>query len=455
MEWSARPKADLYALSSAHMLDTLFLGRYRVLRQLGEGGMGKVYLARQTDLNRDVVIKVMHEHVASESRFQERFQQEMLAMAQFQHPYAVTLYDAHIETDEGPAIIMEYVKGKTLDLVLKENKYFSPQRASRLLTQLCEVLSTAHQQGIIHRDLKPSNLMVTDPDTQFEKIKVMDFGLAKLAKLTPVGHQHQTSYHQQTASGENLLGTPAYVSPEQARGDHVTHRSDLYSVGVILYEMLTGRLPFQGLSTMDTLLAHAIEQPPAMTDEDIVVPDSIEQVVLRCMAKAPEERYNSSRELLDDYLRALALPDGRQLAAPQRDDPTDLPPIPHTLDPNVMVFRIQAWMPRTIASVKLAGFIQDARGEVIENSPGRVRVILGAKNTAYRPTRVGWFSVARADIEMELQIFESTNPLRRNQVWVTVILRYLGRNLTEDFQRRGDRIFRDLRGYLIGSTPGI
>src|SRR5262245_42348078 len=305
------------------MQDTLFLGRYRVLRQLGEGGMGRVWLARQIDLNRDVVVKVMHEHVASESRFQERFQQEMLAMAQFQHPYAVTLYDAHIETEEGPAIIMEYVKGKTLDQVLKENKYFSPQRASRLLTQLCEVLSTAHQQGIIHRDLKPSNLMVTDPDTQFEKIKVMDFGLAKLAKLTPVGHQHQTSYHQQTASGENLLGTPAYVSPEQARGDHVTHRSDLYSVGVILYEMLTGRLPFQGLSTMDTLLAHAIEQPPAMTDEEIVVPDSIEQVVLRCMAKAPEERYNSSRELLDDYLRALSLPDGRQLPSPQRDDPTD------------------------------------------------------------------------------------------------------------------------------------
>lgn len=436
------------------MLDTLFLSRYRILRQLGEGGMGRVYLARQIDLNRDVVVKVMHEHVASETRFQERFQQEMLAMAQFQHAYAVTLYDAIIETDEGPAIIMEYVKGKTLDIVLKENKYFTPHRASRLLTQLCEVLSVAHQQGIIHRDLKPSNLMVTDPDTQFEKLKVMDFGLAKLAKFSTTGHP-STTYHAQTVSGENLLGTPAYVSPEQARGDHVTHRSDIYSVGVILYEMLTGRLPFQGLSTMDTLLAHAIEQPPAMSDEEIYVPEAIEKVVLRCMAKAPEERYNNTRELLDDYLHSLAQPEGRQALAPQRDEPTDLPPIPHTLDPAMMIFRIQAWMPRTIASVKLAGFIQDARGEVIENSPGRVRVILGAKNTAYRPTRVGWFSINRADIEMELQIFESTNPLRRNQVWVTVILRYLGKALADDFQQRGDRIFRDLRGYLIGSTPGI
>jgi serine/threonine protein kinase len=407
----------------------------------------------QDTLNRDVVVKVMHEHVASETRFQERFQQEMLAMAQFQHPYAVTLYDAHLETEEGPAIIMEYVKGKTLDIVLKENKHFTAQRASRLLTQLCEVLAVAHQQGIIHRDLKPSNLMVTDPDTQFEKLKVMDFGLAKLAKLTAAGQP--VTYHNQSMSGENLLGTPAYVSPEQARGDHVTHRSDLYSVGVILYEMLTGRLPFQGLSTMDTLLAHAIEQPPAMSDEGIEVPDSIEAVVLRCMAKTPEERYNSARELLDDYLRALSQPDPRQAPVAQFDEPTDLPPVPHTLDPAIMVFRIQAWMPRTIASVKLAGFIQDARGEVIENSPGRVRVILGAKNTAYRPSRVGWFSINRADIEMELQIFESTNPLRRNQVWVTVILRFLGRTLTDDFQQRGDRIFRDLRGYLIGSTPGI
>lgn len=433
------------------MQDTLFLGRYRVLRLLGEGGMGRVWLARQIDLNRDVVIKVMHEHFASDPRFQERFQQEMLAMAQFQHPFAVTLYDAHLETEEGPCIIMEFVKGKTLDIVLKENKRFTPQRASRILGQLCEVLQTAHQQGIVHRDLKPANLMITDPDTQFEKIKVMDFGLAKLARLANLDTKSSNN-----SSSDNILGTPAYVSPEQARGEHITHRSDLYSVGVILYEMLTSRLPFQGLSTMDTLLAHAIEQPPSMSDEEVYVPAAIEEVVFRCMSKLPEDRYGHARELVEDYMRALSQPDPRKYQEKViSDEPHDLPPIPDNLDPSVMIYRIQAWMPRTIASVKLAGFIQDARGELIENTSGRVRVILGGKNTAYRPSKVGWFATGRADIEMELQIFESNNPLRRNQVWVTVILRYIGKQLSDDFHKRGDRIFRDLRGYLIGSTPGI
>jgi eukaryotic-like serine/threonine-protein kinase len=436
------------------MQDTLFLGRYRIVRLLGEGGMGRVWLARQIDLNRDVVVKVMHEHIAADMRFQERFQQEMLAMAQFQHPYAVTLYDAHLETEEGPCIIMEFVKGKTLDIVLKENRRFTPQRASRVLGQLTEVLSTAHHQGIIHRDLKPANLMITDPDTQFEKIKVMDFGLAKLARLANL--ESRSSMMQNEQSSDNILGTPAYVSPEQARGEHITHRSDIYSIGVIVYEMLTSRLPFQGLSTMDTLLAHAIEQPPSMSDDELYIPQAIEEVVFRSMAKLPEERYGTARELYDDYMKALAQPDPRKYQEHmQRDDPTDLPPVPDNLDPAVMIYRIQAWMPRSIASVKLAGFIQDARGELIENTSGKVRVILGGKNTAYRPSKVGWFATGRPDIEMELQIFESVNPLRRNQVWVTVILRYLGKSLTEDFHARGDRIFRDLRGYLIGSTPGI
>jgi hypothetical protein len=207
---------------------------------------------------------------------------------------------------------------------------------------------------------------------------------------------------------------------------------------------------------MDTLLAHAIEQVPSMNDEEVYVPPAIENVVFRCMEKRPEDRYATARELLDDYMRALATPDpGRRPIRVNQDEPHDLPPIPDHLDPGVMVYRMQAWMPRAIASVKLAGFIQDAHGEVIENTNGKIRVVLGGKTTAYRPLRRGWFGVHRPDIEMELQLFESNNPLRRNQVWITVFLRYLGRQVTDDFQKRGDHIFRDLRGYLIGSTPGI
>src|SRR6202049_4201395 len=159
------------------MVGRVFLGRYEAIRLLGEGGMGRVYLAKQLDLGRQVVVKVMHDHIAADPKFRERFTRETLAMARFQHPYAVTLYDASLNDPLGPCIVMEYIKGVTLDEVLRKNGQLSAGRVGRLLGQLCEVLQAAHTEGIIHRDLKPANLMVVDPDTPYEKIKVMDFGL--------------------------------------------------------------------------------------------------------------------------------------------------------------------------------------------------------------------------------------------------------------------------------------
>src|ERR1700733_1439440 len=162
------------------MQGRVFLGRYETIRQIGEGGMGVVYLAKQTDLGRQVVVKVMHDHVASDPTFRERFARETLLMARFQHPYAVTLYDASLNDPQGPCIVMEYIRGVTLDTLLVTNKRLDPTRVGRLLHQLCEVLQAAHAEGIVHRDLKPANLMVVDPDSPYELIKVMDFGLAIL-----------------------------------------------------------------------------------------------------------------------------------------------------------------------------------------------------------------------------------------------------------------------------------
>src|SRR3989440_3957364 len=162
------------------MVGRIFLGRYEALRLLGEGGMGRVYLARQLDLGRQVVVKVMHDHIAADSVFRDRFRREMQLMAHFQHPYAVALYDASLDDPQGPCIVMEYIRGITLDALLARNGRLTPMRVDRLLGQLCEVLQAAHSEGIIHRDLKPANLMVVDPDTPYEIVKVMDFGLAKL-----------------------------------------------------------------------------------------------------------------------------------------------------------------------------------------------------------------------------------------------------------------------------------
>src|SRR5262245_16890580 len=156
------------------MVGRIFLNRYEAIRLLGEGGMGKVFLARQLDLGRQVVIKVMHDHIVTEPKFRERFERETLLMANFQHPYAVTLYDASLSDPLGPCIVMEFVRGINLETLLIRNGRMSPGRVGRLMGQLCEVLQAAHDEQMIHRDLKPANLMVVDADTPREKIKVMD-----------------------------------------------------------------------------------------------------------------------------------------------------------------------------------------------------------------------------------------------------------------------------------------
>lgn len=441
------------------MRGKIFLGRYEVIRQLGEGGMGKVYLAKQLDLNRPVVLKVMHDHIAADPHFQERFQREMLLMARFQHPYAVTLYDATVNAQEGHCIIMEYVKGETLATILQRNHHLTPYRVGRLLSQLCEVLHEAHSQGIVHRDLTPSNLMVLDADSPYEKIKVMDFGLAKLIGTRSL--RQMAEMKSSPSSGNDcIIGTPAYMCPEQARGEEADHRGDLYSVGVILYELLTGRLPFRGLSTMDMLLAHAVDRPPAMHEGDVWVPPSIERVVMQCLEKRPENRPASARELADLYERALreieplAETEAEPDPEPKGDEP---PPLPQPLDPLTAAYQVQAWMPESIAAYKLRGFIHDVGGQVLESVPGKIRVFLGGKGSSYAvPSgRLAWLGLGgKSGFEMELHLLQPADS-RQNYLWVTVLLRYLGRSSDAHWRRLADQIFRDLRGYLISSQSGV
>ena len=350
------------------MVGRVFLGRYEAVRLLGEGGMGRVYLARQLDLGRQVVVKVMHDHLAADPKFAERFQRETLLMARFQHPYAVTLYDASLNDPQGPCIVMEYIRGITLDVLLERNTRLTPERVGRLLGQLCEVLQAAHAAGIVHRDLKPSNLMVVDPDTPYEMVKVMDFGLAKLV-------DRQALKNLSPTNAEVAIGTPGYMSPEQARGDEMDHRGDLYSVGVILYQLLSGRLPFDGRSTMEHLIAHATEPPPAFAEVGAGnwVPPSIEEVVLSCLAKDPADRPASARDLAERYETALA----HEQAVHEASLPAH-PDAPYQkgaqaaasavavqeVDPNTVVHQLEAWMPETVAAYKLRGFVNDVGGRV-------------------------------------------------------------------------------------------
>ncbi|MFM7148209.1 MAG: serine/threonine-protein kinase, partial [Gemmataceae bacterium] len=281
------------------MMSHVYQDRFETIRQLGEGGMGKVFLARDRHLARDVVIKVMHDRIVADANFRERFQRETLLTAQFTHPYAVTVYDAYPNDPQGPFILMEYIKGEPLDVVLARCKRMEPRRVARLLRMLCDVLQAAHSKNLIHRDLKPSNLMIVDPDTPYEILKVMDFGLAKLLQSTDGSRMTQHDF---------AVGTPGYMCPEQARGEEMDNRGDIYSVGVILYELLTGNVPFKGQNTMEVLVAHAVEEPPSFSSQGAVgvVPPAIENVVKACLAKNPDDRPQSARELFERFEAALS-----------------------------------------------------------------------------------------------------------------------------------------------------
>jgi len=453
------------------MTGRVFMGRYEVIRPLGEGGMGRVYLARQTDLGRQVVVKVMHDHIAADPKFCDRFTRETLLMARFQHPYAVTLYDASLNDPQGPFIVMEYIKGVTLEALLLGGQRLSPGRIARLLRMICEVLQAAHGQGIVHRDLKPANIMVVDPETPYELVKVMDFGLAKL--LGSAG-----DHPQGVTNAEFAVGTPGYMCPEQAKGEDMDHRGDLYSVGVMLYEMLTGRLPFAGRSTMDVLLAHVGEAVPAFAAAGGAdnIPPGVEEVVLACLDKDPNRRPRSARDLAEAFAAAVIdaeppaeiTPEEPQPISPSshgRPRPTATEPAsaatnaptPTPSDPLTTVHHLEAWMYERIAVYKLAGFVQDSGGQVVENVPGKIRVRFGGGKSAYRAPAQGplaWLGLADSQFEIELRLQRVDSDRGPNQLRITVLFKApsaaVHRN--QAWHDLCSRVFIDLRAYLIAQT---
>jgi serine/threonine-protein kinase len=459
--------------------------------------MGKVFLARQLDLGREVVVKVMHEQIAADPKFRDRFQRETLLMARFQHPGAVTLYDASLDDPFGPCIVMEYVKGTNLETLLAKNGRMTAPRVGRIIGELCEVLQAAHDEGIIHRDLKPANLMIIEPETPRERIKVMDFGLAKLI-------EGEASTRKVTDTNVDFaVGTPGYICPEQVRGEEMDHRGDLYSVGVMMYELLTGRLPFNGPTSMDILLAHATERPPTFGELGLSgwVPREIEELVFEILAKDPEERPQTARELserIDTALnRAQAKAEARAAAQaanhaaastssqpnvkiggsnpgqrsplpPQEELPAAAPTTPassaltavHVLpsrEQAALPFHMEAWMPERIAIMKLRGFVHDAGGEVVESVPGLIKVRLGGRKT---PTNSGgplsWLGLRRSatPIDVELHLHH-LDPTKDNQLTVHVLFRPSHPSLLTDrnWRQRCTQVFIELRAYLMGRVP--
>jgi serine/threonine protein kinase len=266
------------------------LGSYQVLSLLGAGGMGEVYRARDTRLGRVVAIKVLPaERMADENR-RRRFVQEARGASALSHPNIVTIYE--IESADGiDFIVMEYVPGKTLDTVIPRQGMRLGE-VVRIAIPIADAVARAHAAGIVHRDLKPANVMVGSDGT----VKVLDFGLAKLvAQEEAGGPEHETRTEDGDAGRLSrpgmVAGTAGYMSPEQAAGKKVDGRSDIFSFGAVLYEMVTGRRPFAGNSTAETLAAVLREQPKTPSELTPEVPRDLEKVILRCLQKDPDRRF--------------------------------------------------------------------------------------------------------------------------------------------------------------------
>jgi predicted Ser/Thr protein kinase len=270
--------------------------QYRVEAVLGKGGMGEVYRARDTRLERSVALKLLPAEFTKDEDRKRRFFLEARAASAVTHPAIAQVYDAD-EVDGVAFIVMELVDGRTVRALL-EKKDLDLLGALAVAIQVADGLAKAHEAGIVHRDLKPENVMLT-PDGH---AKILDFGLAKLVEPEASGNGDDMSHMETMARTQAgmVVGTLRYMSPEQARGNAVDHRSDLFSLGVLIYEMVTGQLPFSGKTPLDTLHAIAFEESRAATQVRPNLPPSLQRVLTRCLRKRSEDRYGSARDLASE-----------------------------------------------------------------------------------------------------------------------------------------------------------
>jgi serine/threonine-protein kinase len=283
--------------------------RYHMLKRLGEGGMGKVYLAEHVKMNRQCAVKVMNSALLNDSESAQRFAREASNAARIIHPNVAAVFD-YGETDGVVYLVMEYVEGEPLTRLLEREKSLAPSRAVDIAHQVAEALVAAHELGIVHRDLKPDNIIVAPGKNGHDIAKVVDFGIAKAIEEGPAESLTRTGL---------VIGTPEYMSPEQLLGDPVDARSDIYSLGCILYQMLTGRRSFDETTREQMIKRRLTEKAPHPRDLVPDLPKTLDLIVVRLLARAPQDRYATVAEVRDLLIPAIALEGGF-------DDPSWRPP---------------------------------------------------------------------------------------------------------------------------------
>jgi serine/threonine protein kinase/ligand-binding sensor domain-containing protein len=275
------------------------LGAYQIVEQIGQGGMATVFKAYQPSVDRYVAIKILPSHLTEDESFVGRFTREARTLARLEHPHILPVYD-YGEQEGTTYLVMRYVEAGTLKDLITQEGPMEPAKAARVMDQVGRALDHAHGQGVVHRDIKPSNILIDEQGNIF----LTDFGIAKLVADTA----------QFTASGA-IIGTPAYMSPEQSMGQPVDHRCDIYSLGVVLYELVTGRVPFEAETPLAVLLKHINDPLPLPRQIKPDLPEAVERAILKAMAKAPEDRFQSAGAMIDALAEAVAAPPAGKVAA--------------------------------------------------------------------------------------------------------------------------------------------
>jgi serine/threonine-protein kinase len=289
--------------------------RFKITGVIARGGMGKVYRAEQAPLGRVCAVKVLNPSYSGgqDPEFHKRFFLEASIASRLTHPNTVTIFDYGKTEDDIYFMAMEYLDGRTLYRAIRQAGYFTEDRAAHVARQICRALREAHGIGVIHRDLKPANIYLVEHGDESDFVKVLDFGLVK--------HVSSENRGEELTQTGLFMGSPKYMAPEQIRGDHVDARTDIYALGVILYEMVTGKVPFDRPSSVQTLMAHVHEPPPPIRqiNPKAIVSPALEETLARCMAKNPDQRFASMEEVLASLKLAagpVAVQSGANLPSP-------------------------------------------------------------------------------------------------------------------------------------------
>jgi serine/threonine-protein kinase len=275
-------------------------GKYYIEAKIGEGGMGAVYRGRHLLMDTQLAIKVLHPSLVSDATSVARFQREAQAMARIRHPNAIAVTDFGITEDQVNYIVMELFEGESLRKVLEREKKLPYATAISIARQVCEALEAAHRSGVIHRDIKPENIFLSaQPDGSYFA-KVIDFGIAKIVTDTSKGGPPLTRQGM-------IIGSPHYLSPEQCTGQELDARSDIYSLGIVLFEMLTGQVPFTAMTPVAVALLHANEPPPSLRKFNPEIPKALDELVMRALAKSKADRPASAHEFANELARVARL----------------------------------------------------------------------------------------------------------------------------------------------------